>query len=74
MANGVEIKTTVSGSGYTYFEIVGDAQEYTLLSFSLCHEAGDGRSEMIDVWEDDGNIETFTKSNAQQGGRSYPIR
>ena len=71
----MQINTSVNSQNYTYFEIIGSTDEYTLLAFTLCHsEAPGGVKELIDVWEDNGKIETFTKNNAEPNGKYYPIK
>ena len=74
MLDEVEVRTTITGDNYTFFEVIGDGDDYTILGFELCHDSSSSINELIDVWEDDGIIDTLTKENAQKGGKEYATR
>ena len=63
----------IDNQKYTLFEVIGDPQQYTLLSFNLCHEHATGMSEFIDIWRDDGKITDFSRSTTESND-TYSIR
>lgn len=73
MQSAVQINTKLTDTAYTFFEVVGDSEQYTLLSFALCHKQRSDILELIDVWADNGTIDIFSKENAEPGGKSYSV-
>lgn len=73
MDDDVEVTSNLTHDKYTYFQVVGDSELYNLLSFTLCHDEASDLAESIDVWDDNGTLNTFTKDNAEPGGKDYSI-
>ena len=44
-----------------------------MLSFTICQNETTHLMTTIDIWEDDGEIDIFTKDNAKNGGKTYNI-
>lgn len=63
----------MSQDEYTFFEVLGDTESYTLLTFNLCHFDPTTNTELIDVWDDNGTLDVLTKENAELGGKTWPI-
>jgi hypothetical protein len=45
LEDGVEVKANITSEEYTFFEVIGDVDSYTLLSFELCHEESSSNTE-----------------------------
>jgi hypothetical protein len=69
MVDGTTYNATITNEDFTFFEVIGDPDYYNMFIFTLCQQGIKGISERIEVWDDNGVIETFNQSNAEPGGK-----
>ena len=74
MVPAKEESVVLNGEEYTFFKVTSNSNLYVMLVFNLCHKESSGSLlEMIQVWDENGELGVLNDSNALSGGKNWTI-